>query len=273
MRRTTRLFPLVLLAVSAPVCNAQQVAQVQCAHGSAYVYLYSSITTLEIGETLKCGEQLKIIGRYDNFLEVRTENGSAGFVSTSDIKIMRSASGSGATATRGKGKASAKDASAKAEIPRPPAPTPEIVLPNQTPVHFKLEKPISSATAHVGDELNFEVTQDVVIRGVTVIHQGAAAFGTVTEAEPKRRMGRGGKLSVTVAYVRVGKTEKVPLHASSQEDKASDQKVGKVVPFMKGKDATLTEEADITGYVSGDIRLKLSDLGSARAATASAAKN
>lgn len=273
MRQTIKLFSLMFLVVFPAICSAQQFAQVQCAHGSAYVYLYSSITTLEIGATLKCGEQLKIIGRYDNFLEVRTENGAAGFVSTGDVRVVRAAPGSGAAASRNKGKQpSAKDVSAKTENTPKPAAT-EIILPNQTPVHFKLEKSLSSATAHVGDAVDFEVTQDVVVRGITLIHQGAPAVGTVTEAEPKRRMGRGGKLSVSVTYVRVGKLEKVPLHASSQEDKAGDQKVGKVVPFMRGKDAVLTEEADITGYVSGDIRLKLSDLANTRGASAAAAKN
>jgi hypothetical protein len=272
MRRTTQLLALVFLVLSPAVCDAQQVAQVQCAHGSGYVYLYSSITTLEIGATLKCGQQLKIVGRYDNFLEVRTEIGEAGFVSTADVRVVRATPGSSAAAARNKKQPSAKDVSAKAENSSKPAPAPEIILPNQTAVHFKLQKSLSSATAHVGDEVNFEVTQDVVIRGVTVIHKGAAAVGTVTEAEPKRRMGRGGKLSVRITFVKVG-TQKVPLQASSQEDKAADQKVGKVVPFMHGKDITLTEDADITGFVSGDIRLKASDLGSARGSSTSAAKN
>jgi hypothetical protein len=271
MRQTIWLAFLVLLVLSPVVCDAQQVAQVQCARQDGYAYLYSSMTTLEIGATLKCGQQLRIVGRYDNFFEVRTENGQAGFVATSDVKVVRATSAGTASATRSKGKqSSAKGASTKVESA--PAPAPEIVLPNQTPVHMKLEKALSSATARVGDEVNFEVTQDVVIRGVTVIRRGAAAIGTVTEAEPKRRMGRGGKLSVRVTYVRVGNTQKVALQ-SSQEDKAGNQKVGKVVPFMHGKDATLTEQADITGYVNGDIRLKASDLGNARASSTAAAKN
>jgi hypothetical protein len=272
MRRITRLTPLVLLLVSPAIGHAQQVAQVQCAHGSEYVYLYSSITTLEIGATLKCGEQLKIVGRYDHFVEVRTQNGEAGFVSTADIRVVRATPGATGATGRNKKQPSAQGVSAKPEN-TPKSPASEIVLPRQTPVHFKLVKALSSATAHAGDAVDFEVTQDVVVRGVTVIHKGAGAVGTVTEAEPKRRMGRGGKLSVSVTYVLAGKTEKIPLQAAQEQGKAGDQKVGKVVPFMHGKDVTITEDADVTGYVSGDIRLKLSDLGGAHGSSTAAAKN
>src|SRR5437667_2058460 len=38
-----------------------------------YVYLYSSMTTLDVRTTLQCGEQVQITGRYDVYFGVRTE--------------------------------------------------------------------------------------------------------------------------------------------------------------------------------------------------------
>lgn len=44
-------------------------------------------------------------------------------------------------------------------------------------------------------ELDFEVLEDVIVGDHIVIPEGGIAWGTVTEAQPKRRMGRGGKAS------------------------------------------------------------------------------
>jgi hypothetical protein len=70
-------------------------------------------------------------------------------------------------------------------------------------VHLKLGRELSSATAHVGEEVNFEVAEPVIVNGRTVIDKGAPAAGTVTEAEPKGRMGKVGKLNVSVSSVQL----------------------------------------------------------------------
>jgi len=46
-----------------------------------------------------------------------------------------------------------------------------------------------------------------------VVPKGGIAWGTVTDAQPKRRMGRGGKLDVHIDSVRLTDGEKVPLRA------------------------------------------------------------
>jgi len=65
-----------------------------------------------------------------------------------------------------------------------------------TPIKLRTARTISSADAHTGDTLDFEVLEDVFASGILVVPKGGIAWGTVTEAEPKRRMGRGGKLNV-----------------------------------------------------------------------------
>lgn len=271
MKQTLKWLSFALCALSPVVCQAQKFAQLECTHPDGYVYLYSSITTMEIRARLKCGQQVRIVGRYDNFFDVSTDDGQTGFVAASDLKILKSAT-SGATSARSKGKQPSRTGGLTAEnAAHAPAPPPEIVLPNQTVVHLKLGKTLSSATAKVGEEVNFEVTQDVVVRGVTIIPKGAPATGAVTEAEPKRRMGHGGKLSVSVTYVRLANNEKAPLR-SFEEEKGSNQKVGMVVPFMKGKDVTLAQDTEVTAYVSGDLHLKASDFAAARKFSTAASK-
>src|SRR5213080_2864252 len=61
------------------------------------------------------------------------------------------------------------------------AKTPKVfVLEDGTPVRLKTGRSISSADAHVGDTLDFEVLEDVRVAGLLVIPKGGIAFATVT---------------------------------------------------------------------------------------------
>ena len=61
--------------------------------------------------------------------------------------------------------------------------------------------------------MDFEVLQDISVNGTQVISKGSFAFGTVTEAQPKRRMARGGKLEINIDYVKLVSSEKAALRA------------------------------------------------------------
>ncbi len=101
-------------------------------------------------------------------------------------------------------------------------------LEDGTPVKLRSARTISSADAHTGDTLDFEVLEDVLAGGALVVPKGGIAWGTVTEAEPKRRMGRGGKLNVNIDSVRLMDGEKVALRA------VKDTKGGGHVGAMTG---------------------------------------
>jgi hypothetical protein len=87
------------------------------------------------------------------------------------------------------------------------------VLEDSIPVKLCINRTISSADCHVGDTVDFEVVQDVSVNGTLVIPKGGLAFATVTEAQAKRRMARGGKLGVNIDYVKLVSSEKAPLRA------------------------------------------------------------
>jgi len=74
------------------------------------------------------------------------------------------------------------------------------VLEDETPVRLRLNRTISSADAHVGDTVDFEVLDDISVNGTLVIGKGGLAFASVTEAQAKRRMARGGKLDINIDY-------------------------------------------------------------------------
>jgi len=270
MKKSIKVLPAFVLLLMPVVCNAQKLGQVSCSKQDGYVYLYSSMTTLEIRATLKCGQQVQVLDRSDNFVHVMTDKGEDGFVAANSLLFVKTAPAAKAAATRGKQKhpasAAQSDASARGGASAAPAPPREIILARQTPVHLKLGRELSSATAHVGDEVNFEVTQEVIVGGLTVISKGAPAFGAVTEAEPKKRMGKAGKLNVAVNSVVLANNEKIILRSFGAEQSV-EQKSGRTIPLLRGKDVTLAKDTEIIAYVDSDLHLKAASFAAARSAT------
>lgn len=146
------------------------------------------------------------------------------------------------------------------------------VLEDETPVRLRLNRTISSADAHEGDTVDFEVLDDITVNGTLVIPKGGLAFATVTEAQGKRRMARGGKLDINIDYVKLVSGEKAALRAVKDVKGGGHTggMVGGMVAtsliffpaapfflFMHGKDVTIPKGTEITAYVNGDVRLDI----------------
>src|SRR2546425_10247621 len=71
------------------ITHAQSVGQVECPRTGDYVYLYSSMTTLDVRTTLQCGEQVQITGRYDVYFGVRTAKGDVGYVPVDSLLLLK----------------------------------------------------------------------------------------------------------------------------------------------------------------------------------------
>jgi hypothetical protein len=149
----------------------------------------------------------------------------------------------------------------------------DLTLSNGTPLHLKLGKTISTATAHVGDVVEFHAADEVVVDGVTVIPIGATAVGIVTEVEPRKRLGRGGKLALSINFVRLANKDKAAVR-SFQETTDSSPLAGAGVSQAHGKDIVFAEGSDFTAYVDGDVNLKKATFQAAKdGATPTAAQN
>jgi hypothetical protein len=156
------------------------------------------------------------------------------------------------------------------------ASTKGFVLEEETPVRLRLNRTISSADAHVGDTLDFEVLDDVTVNGTLVIPKGGLAFATVTEAQAKRRMARGGKLDINIDSVKLVSGEKAALRAVKDVKGGGHTggMVGGMVAtslvffpaapfflFMHGKDISIPKGTEITAYVNGDVKLDIRKFG------------
>jgi hypothetical protein len=136
----------------------------------------------------------------------------------------------------------------------------------------------------VGDTVDFEVLQAISVNGTPVISKGGFAFGTVTEAQPKRRMARGGKLEINIDYVKLLDSEKAALRAvngGKGGGHVGAMTAGIVATgivffpaapfflFMHGKDVTLPKGAEFTAYVNGDMKLDIAKFQPAASASQS----
>ena len=141
-----------------------------------------------------------------------------------------------------------------------------------TAIKLRLSQTISSAYAKVGQEVPFEVIEDIKLDGVVVIPKGTTAVATVTEAEAKKWAGRAGKLNISITYVRLADQEKAALRAM-REAKGSGHvgvmtagMVGTAIVFfpaaplllfVHGKDISIPQGTEITAFVEGDMHLDM----------------
>jgi hypothetical protein len=148
-----------------------------------------------------------------------------------------------------------------------------------TAVRLSLTQSLSSATNSVDDPVRFEVTEDVKVGDVVAIPKGSTAVGHVVEVEPKRRLGRAGKLNFSIDHAKAPDGTNVRLRASSVrkgEDKTGTVIVGAVLLsplflIMRGKDVSIPMGTNVIAYVDGDREIALpSTLATGTAASAAA---
>lgn len=145
-------------------------------------------------------------------------------------------------------------------------------LDDGTPVTLRISQTVSSADAHVNDRVEFEVVEEVRVADTLIIPKGAIAWGTVTEAKHKRRLGRGGKLEIVMSSVRLADGEMAPLRATKEAQGGGHQGVvtagivatglifWPVAPaflFIHGKDITIPKGTEVPTFINGNFALDM----------------
>jgi hypothetical protein len=248
-----------LCLVFAMPVKAQSTGRIDCARDGGYVYLYSSMTTLEVRMTLQCGDVVRITGRSDDYYSVRTGAGEAGYVPRTSVVLLKDQPGTGLPTPAAKAPARERihydEPRSEAAAPARTGPV-AFVLANNTPIRVKLSKTISSATAHVGDAVEFEVVEDVVVDGVAVLPAGSKVNGVIAEAEPKKRFGHGGKLAFSITSMTLADGEQVKVRCYQEASGSSNTSSDAVLPLSSGKDVAIPKDVEFTVLVDGEARVK-----------------
>ena len=153
---------------------------------------------------------------------------------------------------------------------QPPKTSAAFRLEDGTPLKLRLQRTISSADAQVDDRVDFDVLDEVRVGDVVAVPKGSVAWGTVTEAQAKKRMARGGKLNVNIDAVRLADGEKAALRAVKEAKGGGHTgamtglMLGTAIVFfpaaplflfMHGKDIAIPKGTEITAYINGDVNL------------------
>src|SRR5665811_1684636 len=144
-----------------------------------------------------------------------------------------------------------------------------LTLQDGTPVRLRLNRTVSSANAHVGETVDFEITEPVIKENYVVIPKGAVALGRVTKVETKRRFARAGALELSIDSVRLPDGGTIPLRATREKGEgdmsgarvAATITASPILVWVKGKDVTFEKGTETTAYVSGDARIHESQSG------------
>jgi hypothetical protein len=142
------------------------------------------------------------------------------------------------------------------------------VLQDGTPIKLYLTQAISSQTAHAGQEMPFQVVDDLVVEGVTVLKRGTPVIAVVTEAVAKKRLGRPGKLNFRIPYVQLADGEKVNVRAFGSKNGTSYTSgaveatvksfgIDSFFLLLKGEEVSFAKGTQLSAWINGDAELDL----------------
>ena len=248
-------FTLALFALFLPsLASAQNTARIECPRNDGYVYLYSSVISLDVRATLQCGEIVQVIGRDETYLAVRTAKGESGFVPMASAAILKDRAAAAAQTAPARERIAYDSAPAPAPAPTK-TPLSGFVLSNKTPIRLKLLKTLSSATARVTDPVELEVLDPVLVDGVTVISKGSKVTAVVAVSESKRRFGHNGRIAFNLTSVQLANNQQAPVRCYQEASGAPSTASDSVVALSSGKDASLLADTTYTALVDGDLPL------------------
>jgi len=150
-----------------------------------------------------------------------------------------------------------------------------LLMKSGTPVELRLAETISSAHAHKGDRLEFEVVQDVAIRGFTLIRSGSRAKGTVVGVKGKRLLGIGGHVMIKLDSVELttgrtiglvvrrdfkGRSRTLRTGLEMAVTGAIYWPAAPVFLLSRGQDRTVLKGTDVTAYTQVDTLVGTEDL-------------
>jgi len=190
---------LVIAFLSSPHARADDSVIALCGPNDGYVTLYMSIDTFEMAARLPCGTQLELLesqktyaAQHTFYVRVATEDGKQGYVVRAAITIVHNAP---------QPTASTKSAALPPSTVGPAAGPSEVRVLDGTELEVKLNDDLSSDRTSEGAMVNLDVSESLVINGVTVFERGAPAHARITRVRKATRMGHDGEISWTMQDV------------------------------------------------------------------------
>jgi hypothetical protein len=141
------------------------------------------------------------------------------------------------------------------------------ILADGTSLLCRLKRDLYSQKNSQGDQVEFEVLNQVELDGMIVVPRGATAWGVIADIASRRRVGRGGKLLVAISGVRLANGETVKLRATPSnrggrnvlaESGALGGRAFQYIPLwylfplLRGDEVMIPADTEVVAYVDGD---------------------
>lgn len=164
-------------------------------------------------------------------------------------------------------------AGAVPQVPQADGSKDHILLRRNTPVCLRPTHDLSGRNAKAGDHLTFHLHGDLSAEGLIVAADGATVSATVTEAKKSAWLLRDGKLTFRFDPLLLATGEPVPLmkHVITEHVPGHDfgyvegnlfaiPLIPIVVPFLKGDEATVTENQCVDLAIANDVSLDQAEI-------------
>jgi hypothetical protein len=135
------------------------------------------------------------------------------------------------------------------------------ILPAGTTVTVVLLQDISSKNSKVGDVINFETADEVIVNDFVMIHKGVKVIGRITESIKAKGKSTAGTLNFTIEKLYLENGNAIKLTTELKNKAVDNSKPAVIVvlnPFLllkKGKNVSFEKGHIFTVYVDADTAL------------------
>ena len=138
----------------------------------------------------------------------------------------------------------------------------KIIVPERTQVKLILDQDLKSGSAHVGDEVDYELENDLYTPDRQLVAPaGTKAYGRVLKSSGHGMFGKAGSLQISADYFLAPDRTHVPLRGNQIGNGGKNEAVGMVAMtlfvsvlgvFINGRDVNLHKGLEIPMYVNED---------------------
>jgi hypothetical protein len=139
----------------------------------------------------------------------------------------------------------------------------QVTLPDNTPLKVLLRDPLYSKKLEkesLGQNVNFEVAEDVVVDGSILVRRGALATGHFTDVEKTKKAGRHAEIEFAFDSVTTVDGQKIPVSAPNEQARggrhsqamSNAAQVGAIGFLAKGSDVFIRAGTTYDVEVSGE---------------------
>lgn len=138
-----------------------------------------------------------------------------------------------------------------------------VTLQEGTIIKAALTKDISGKEVNVGQTIDFELVDNVILNDKIVIPKGAKITGSVTDAQRSKALGKKGKLAFSIDYLYLTNGKVIKLRSQVEKNlKGSGAAVAAgaillspVALLFNGKNAKYVKGEVFTAYIDKEVKL------------------